>query len=221
MTIFMASVEASLYMARHAMMERSVDIVVREIQDHRACNSLTHNQLKTEICKSGMLGKSVQSCVDAMSIWMQPINTANFAMVAPPHFCVEDESEPINPLLQPTGTEFAYGSDNEIMLMRICLKRMPILRPRSSGPDDQGRTGRCLCPDLDHHLRERTGLRPQMTRLRQSFRAFSRDDRGTLLVEFLFLLPMMIWGFIALVVYWDVFRTMNICSRRPPIRLPT
>lgn len=124
MTIFMASVEASLYMARHAMLERSVDIVVRGIRLGHY-DSLTHNQLKTEICKSGMLGKSVQSCVDAMSIWMQPINTANFAMVAPPHFCV-DKSEPINPLLQPTGTEFAYGSDNEIMLMRICLKEDPM-----------------------------------------------------------------------------------------------
>ena len=52
-----------------------------------------------------------------------------------------------------------------------------------------------------------------MTRLRQSLRAFSRDDRGTLLVEFLFLLPMMIWGFIALVVYWDVFRTINVSQK--------
>ena len=52
-----------------------------------------------------------------------------------------------------------------------------------------------------------------MTRLRQSLRAFSRDDRGTLLVEFLFLLPMMIWAFIALVVYWDVFRTINVSQK--------
>ena len=52
-----------------------------------------------------------------------------------------------------------------------------------------------------------------MTRLRQSLRAFSRDDRGVLLVEFLFLVPMMIWAFIALVVYWDVFRTINVSQK--------
>jgi len=124
MTIFMASVEASLYMARHAMLERSVDIVVRDIRLGHY-DTLTHAQLKTEICAGGMLAKSVQSCVDSMKIWMQPINTANFAMVAPPRFCV-DTSKPINPLLEPTGTEFAYGSDNEIMLMRICLKEKPM-----------------------------------------------------------------------------------------------
>lgn len=52
-----------------------------------------------------------------------------------------------------------------------------------------------------------------MTRLRQSLRAFSRDERGVLLVEFLFLVPMMIWAFIALVVYWDVFRTINVSQK--------
>lgn len=124
MTIFMASVEASLYMARHAMLERSVDIVVRHIRMGHY-DALTHTQLKTEICQGGILTVTVQTCVDAMKIWMQPINTANFAMVAPPRFCM-DTSQPITPLQDPTGTEFAYGSDNEIMLMRICLKEDPM-----------------------------------------------------------------------------------------------
>jgi hypothetical protein len=125
MTIFMASVEASLYMARHAMMERSIDIVVRGIRLGNY-DDLTHSELKTLICQGGMLAESVQTCVNSMQIWMQPINTANFSMVAPPHYCV-DRSQPINPLLEPTGTEFAYGSDNEIMLMRICLKEDPMV----------------------------------------------------------------------------------------------
>lgn len=52
-----------------------------------------------------------------------------------------------------------------------------------------------------------------MHSLRQSLRSFSRDERATVLVEFLFLVPMMIWGFIALVVYWDVFRTINVSQK--------
>lgn len=122
--IFMASVEASMYMARHAMLERSVDIIVRGIRLGNY-DSLTHKELKTLICEGGMLGKSVATCIDSMKIWMQPINTATFAMVAPPKFCM-DKSQPINPLQDPTGTEFAFGSDNEIMLMRICLKEDPM-----------------------------------------------------------------------------------------------
>lgn len=124
MMIFMASVESSMYVARHAMLERSVDIVVRDIRLGNY-DTLTHAELKAEICKGGMMASSVQTCIDSMLIWMQPINTADFAMIAPPHGCV-DRSEPIDPTFEPTGTEFAFGADNEIMLMRICLKEDPM-----------------------------------------------------------------------------------------------
>lgn len=124
MTIFMASIESSLYMNRHAMLERSVDIVVRDIRLGNY-DSLTHAELKEQICDGGMLGKSKQNCIESMLIWMQPINTATFAMVVPPNTCV-DKSQPIDPLQIPTGSEFSYGSDNEIMLMRICIKEEPI-----------------------------------------------------------------------------------------------
>lgn len=124
MMIFMASFESSLFMARHVMLERSVDIVVRDIR-LGYLDGLNHAQLKRLICESGSLVNSVDTCVDSMRIWMQPINTATFEMVAPPRSCV-DRSEPIDPLQEPTGSEFRFGSDNEIMLMRICLKEEPM-----------------------------------------------------------------------------------------------
>lgn len=49
-----------------------------------------------------------------------------------------------------------------------------------------------------------------MTRLRNSLRTFAADESGVMLAEFLILMPILIWGFIALVVYWDVFRTINM-----------
>jgi hypothetical protein len=52
-----------------------------------------------------------------------------------------------------------------------------------------------------------------MTRLRTSLRAFARDESGVMLAEFLILMPILIWGFIALVVYWDVFRTINVTQK--------
>ncbi|MFN4129928.1 MAG: TadE/TadG family type IV pilus assembly protein [Paracoccaceae bacterium] len=124
MMIFMASMESSLFMARSVMLERSVDIVVRDIR-LGVLDDLTHAQLKRRICETSALVYSVDTCVDAMRIWMQPINTADFAMVAPPRSCV-DRSAPIDPLQEPTGAEFMFGVDNEIMLMRICLKEEPM-----------------------------------------------------------------------------------------------
>jgi hypothetical protein len=47
----------------------------------------------------------------------------------------------------------------------------------------------------------------------ESFRRFLRDERGGVLVEFLLMFPLMIWIWIALAVYWDVFRTMNSAQK--------
>ena len=52
-----------------------------------------------------------------------------------------------------------------------------------------------------------------MHRFRTSLRAFAKDESGVMLAEFLILLPILIWGFIALFVYWDVFRTINISQK--------
>lgn len=52
-----------------------------------------------------------------------------------------------------------------------------------------------------------------MQRLRNSVRGFLRDEGGALLAEALIMMPMLIWGFLALVVYWDVFRTINITQK--------
>jgi hypothetical protein len=124
LTIFFASFESSFYMIRSVMLERSVDIVVRDIRLGNLDN-LDHRDLKELFCGTSALVASVDDCVDAMSVWMQPINTATFDMVAPPRYCV-DRAAPIDPLYEPPAEEFAYGSDNEIMLLRICLKEEPM-----------------------------------------------------------------------------------------------
>lgn len=124
MTIFFASFESSFFMIRKALLERSVDIVVRDIRLGNL-DDLQHSDVKRLICQTSALVASVQTCVDSMSIWMQPIDTSNFAMVAPPRYCV-DRAAPINPLVEPPAEEFRFGSDNEIMLMRICLKEDPL-----------------------------------------------------------------------------------------------
>lgn len=51
------------------------------------------------------------------------------------------------------------------------------------------------------------------TRLKTSFQGYLRDESGVLLAEFLILIPMVVWGFLALFVYWDVFKTINITQK--------
>jgi hypothetical protein len=123
-TIFMASTEAGLMTAKHVMLERSVDIVVRGIQIG-AYNTMDHAGLKQRICSESVLTASITECVDSMKIWMQPIDTSTFAMTAPPSYCV-DKSEAIDPNWKPPVGTFDQGDEDEIMLLRICLKEDPI-----------------------------------------------------------------------------------------------
>ena len=71
-----------------------------------------------------MMAATKADCTNKMRIWMQPVNTANFDMVAPPVACVDKASE-VN-TDAPPANEFAAGTDNDIMLMRICLKEWPM-----------------------------------------------------------------------------------------------
>ncbi|MDO9526285.1 MAG: hypothetical protein Q7J57_12260 [Gemmobacter sp.] len=45
--------------------------------------------------------------------------------------------------------------------------------------------------------------------LRSPLRRFRDDDRGFLSVEAVFVLPLLIWVFLAMFVYWDAFRSQN------------
>jgi hypothetical protein len=52
-----------------------------------------------------------------------------------------------------------------------------------------------------------------MIRLRDSLRRFAKDEGGVVIVEALITLPILIWGFLALIVYWDVYRTINVSQK--------
>ena len=120
--IFTASFESSLFMSRYVMFERAVDEVVRQLR-LRTLPNVTNQALKREICEAGMLISSVQDCINDMRIWMQPVNTANFVMAAPPRHC-SDRNQPLN--LVEEAALVQTGTDNDIMLMRICLKEDPM-----------------------------------------------------------------------------------------------
>ncbi|MEI6099925.1 MAG: TadE/TadG family type IV pilus assembly protein [Alphaproteobacteria bacterium] len=46
-------------------------------------------------------------------------------------------------------------------------------------------------------------------RFRLNLARFCRDDSGTVIVEAVIILPMLLWAYIALFVYWDAFRAKN------------
>ncbi len=48
-----------------------------------------------------------------------------------------------------------------------------------------------------------------MLQLMNRIRAFGREERGSIVLETVVMLPLLIWALLAMVVYWDAFRAVN------------
>ena len=52
-----------------------------------------------------------------------------------------------------------------------------------------------------------------LSKLRQALQSFRRDDGGSVVAEAVVVLPLFLWAYIALFVYWDAFRSMNTVQK--------
>jgi Flp pilus assembly protein TadG len=52
-----------------------------------------------------------------------------------------------------------------------------------------------------------------MTNLKLALRRFRDDESGLIMAEFIITLPMLIWVFMAMFAFWDVFRSMNTAQK--------
>ncbi|OYX18766.1 MAG: hypothetical protein B7Z04_11385 [Rhodobacterales bacterium 32-66-9] len=52
-----------------------------------------------------------------------------------------------------------------------------------------------------------------MRTLKHRFVSFLRDEDGLILAEGLLMLPLVIWALVAMFIYWDVFRTINVTQK--------
>lgn len=53
----------------------------------------------------------------------------------------------------------------------------------------------------------------QMRKSVQRFQAFLREEDGLILAEGVMMLPLIIWAMVAMFIYWDVFRTVNVTQK--------
>jgi hypothetical protein len=122
--IFCASFESSIFMVRSVSLERSVDLVVRDLRLGKL-GIIEPPALKKLICERSSVLGDIAKCVTAMAVELRPVSTTNFAVPSTPASCV-DRNALINPTVESTPPTFILGGDNEIMLMRVCLKANPM-----------------------------------------------------------------------------------------------
>lgn len=52
-----------------------------------------------------------------------------------------------------------------------------------------------------------------MQKVKHRFVSFLRNEDGLVLAEGLIMMPLLIWGLVAMFIYWDVFRTINMTQK--------
>lgn len=131
-TIFMASVESGFYMIRHVMLERGVDMVMRDFRLGRL-GQVDHDELRDLICDATPI---MGDCQSVLKVSLEPIDTATWAMPAAPATCVDRGATIQN---EPT---YLPGASNQIMVVRVCAIQDPIFPSTGIGlelrADSQG-----------------------------------------------------------------------------------
>lgn len=117
MLILLSSIEAGLVALQHSMLERSVDLSVRDLRIGKLIDP-KHADIKASVCNRVVV---IPDCNANILIELALINRATWTMPSPNATCV-DRSLPI--ALQPVPT-FSPGTKNDLILLRACIKIRP------------------------------------------------------------------------------------------------
>ncbi len=116
MMIFLMSGELGIIQMRQAMLERAMDIVVRDLRLGKP-ELRDPEVLKQAVCDEALL---IVDCMENMQLEMGPINPRGFTVYQGGTRCI-DRTQESNPVINYTS-----GSNNEPMLLRFCVLHDPI-----------------------------------------------------------------------------------------------
>jgi Flp pilus assembly pilin Flp len=111
-----AGVEIAYMNLRHAMLERSVDQVVRDIRLSTG-NIPSYDEVRENICEKASI---IEECEDNLRLEMVQVDPRAFSGMPANADCVNAAQDP-HPL-----RNFEHGQDNQLMLMRACMKFKPV-----------------------------------------------------------------------------------------------
>lgn len=110
MTILLASFEAGMLMTRYVMLDRALDITVRELRLGRMDNP-EHDEIKQVICNHTVI---MPHCMRDLRLELRPVSRTAWDVFDQPATCVDRTAE-----VQPAVIVYPGGS-NELMLVRAC-----------------------------------------------------------------------------------------------------
>ena len=125
MFVFLTGFESGFYMVRHVMLERAVDIAVRDVRlgntqniPGQAPNLAT---LKQRICDEASI---FPNCADAVQVELRPVAIApnGVDVMTQDILCIDSSADDD----VPQTTYYDTGEDNSLMVVRVCALSEPL-----------------------------------------------------------------------------------------------
>ncbi|WP_372603659.1 TadE/TadG family type IV pilus assembly protein [Actibacterium sp.] len=110
--LFVSCFEVAFINIRQVMLDRALDLTVRELRLGRWPNP-TIALVKDDICSH--VGNLISDCSNQLMIELTPVPRSNWQLPDPGATCVDRAAE-----MQP-ATTFDAGSENQMMIVRACL----------------------------------------------------------------------------------------------------
>lgn len=111
-TLFLATFESGFMMTRNVMLERAVDLSIRDLRLGQA-SATSFQGFKDTICDNSFL---IKNCDEVIQVELRPVDTGTWAALPSTSQC-RDVSSSIDPI---DTTTFEVGANNELMLVRVC-----------------------------------------------------------------------------------------------------
>lgn len=115
--VFISSFESSLLLVRQVMMERAVDLTVRDIRLDRG-STVSQNEVRNMICRRARI---LPDCLDHMLVELTPVSQTTYALPATDAPCVNRASTVV------PEPDFATSRSGKLILLRACFSVQPML----------------------------------------------------------------------------------------------
>jgi len=123
--IMVSGIEAGMLMTRQMMLERGLDITMRQLRLGAIANP-THDEVRKLICRNARI---IPDCERVVQLELREVDTATFAVPLAGNQCI-DRTAKIDPVI-----DFNPGARNELMMVRACAVFDPMFPATGLGAD--------------------------------------------------------------------------------------
>ncbi|WP_435231328.1 TadE/TadG family type IV pilus assembly protein [Pseudopelagicola sp. nBUS_20] len=114
--ILLSSVELGVLTLRYALLERALDVVVRDIRLTTGVD-FVHDDIRDDICEVASI---IPDCSNNLKLEMMTMDLRNWTGIPTETVCT-DRAEVVQPL-----STFESGVSNQLMVLRACAKIEPL-----------------------------------------------------------------------------------------------